>query len=291
MGSSLGRIDITQPVNMDHPLARGLVSWWRVVPDLGSKDRLRDLVVKSRNNGTLTSMSYPATATSGMAVGTSRRGGDGEIRFDGTNDYVLFQSVPPIQDTTPFSMSFVLRINTTAQQPIVSSFNNYPNVKGFVIETSPGTANGELSLDLLNANSTAQRRSRGTRNLADGVAHHCVVVSSGNASTTGHFYYIDGASDTTVSITNQNPGTLDNVSFWLGRWTFGYATLLAVDDLQYYNRALSSTEVVQLYQSSLLGHPKLLRRTSTKYYSIPITPPPGGTRVRIIGSGFIPMVI
>jgi Concanavalin A-like lectin/glucanases superfamily len=68
-------------VDRSAPTAQGLVGWWRVLPGLSGAPLWYDLM--GRFPATLTNMT---TTGSGWAP-TTRPGGQGEVRFDGVNDY------------------------------------------------------------------------------------------------------------------------------------------------------------------------------------------------------------
>jgi len=78
------------PVNGMHPLNRGLSGWWKVLPLRSSGLLWSDLVGVAP--GTRQGMGA-GSGTSGWGA-TTRRGGFGEMRFDGTDDYVSLPAVP-----------------------------------------------------------------------------------------------------------------------------------------------------------------------------------------------------
>src|SRR4029077_5506129 len=77
-------IDFRSPLNRQHPLNRAVVGAWEVLPGLSGGALWYNLA--GPYHGTLTNM-----ATAGGASGwggTTRTGGYGEMRFDGSNDTV-----------------------------------------------------------------------------------------------------------------------------------------------------------------------------------------------------------
>src|SRR5262245_59414777 len=120
-------VDYSQLVNTWHPLARRLQNWWLYVPGIsGTTTTWRDFV--GERNGTLTSMAAPGTTTSGWNRTTSRQGGFGDVRFDGTNDYVSVADHDTLSFTSAgqdqaFTLSCMVWLNgITATQGVVSKW-------------------------------------------------------------------------------------------------------------------------------------------------------------------------
>jgi hypothetical protein len=74
-------IDLDDPVNREHPLNRGRAAWWLAIPGRAAGPRLGDLA--GFNHAALTNMD----AASGWRSPT-RPGGFGQLRFDGSDDYL-----------------------------------------------------------------------------------------------------------------------------------------------------------------------------------------------------------
>ena len=100
----------------------------------------------------------------------------------------------------------------------------------------------------------------------DGTWKHVVVTYTGNGSRTGLSIYVNGISDTVASGNNTNPGTLVNSDLRIGSRGGGAPPQFQglMDDVRLYSRALSATEVSQLYtntpavsNSGLVGEWKL----------------------------------
>ena len=89
-----------QPVNWKHPLNRGLVSWWRVLPKFAGGLRFADLCHK--NQGTLAG---PAWSSPGRC----------SLSFDGVNDTVSIANEVnfDFERTNAFSVSCLFRQNNT----------------------------------------------------------------------------------------------------------------------------------------------------------------------------------
>lgn len=84
-------LDVLDPINWASPLNVGLVSRKIAIAPFNGGVKWFDLVNRSFD-GTVTNATFPATSTSGWG-GTSRPGGFGEMRFDGTNDTVATNAI------------------------------------------------------------------------------------------------------------------------------------------------------------------------------------------------------
>lgn len=87
-----GSVHIADAVNWNHPLNRGLVSWWIALPDQQRGSRFRDLC--QRHHGTLTN--GPAWQS---AMG--RPGGFGSLGFANTDVTTIRVAVPSLAFTGP----------------------------------------------------------------------------------------------------------------------------------------------------------------------------------------------
>src|SRR5262252_2543735 len=107
--SAAGAIPLYQ-VNRSSPLNRALRAWWLVVPTSNVGGTVWRDIAGRGYHGTLNAMARPATSTSGFSRTTQRRSGVGELRFDGTDDYVSASAVPT-QQQTQFSVGFWFRMD------------------------------------------------------------------------------------------------------------------------------------------------------------------------------------
>src|SRR4051794_33812532 len=106
-------IDPARPVNPDHPLNRERRAWWIVVPGTDGGRQIFDLM--GFNHGTLTNMT---TAGSGWG-GTARRGGYGNLLFDGSNDYVALGS--RVGPTGGLTVAAWVRPSSTGSAIVIAS--------------------------------------------------------------------------------------------------------------------------------------------------------------------------
>jgi len=97
-------------LNLDHPLARGLVGCWLLNETSGNKTH--DYSGQG-NTGTLTNMNDPPIATSGWVPGPH----GGALAFDGSNDYVQCGDVNFPVGASPRTVVVWLQRNSSANFP------------------------------------------------------------------------------------------------------------------------------------------------------------------------------
>lgn len=172
------------------------------------------------------------------------------LSFNGTTQYAYASGTSGvnIQTNVPFSIVTWIKTPTgqTGQQIILSTYNNYPTNSGWVFEYG-SPSNGILRFEFLNNNVSLTKRSHGSSLLVNSGNYTMASVTydgSGNAS--GLTFYVNNVADITVVENNDSVGTMDNVSLWACRWTFGYSAGYR-DEARMYNRTLSSQEISAIY--------------------------------------------
>lgn len=242
---------LSNPVNWQSPLNRGLVSWWLNLPSLsGGGTTFRDIA--GSNHGTLTSMATPSTSTSGWNR-TTRRGGWGHLAFDGTNDYVGVPSSTQFDFAGDFSVS--AWIYATASTAFVDAVSRATSslAQQWALEQISGSR-----IDFYLQTSGGTYRAQNTTKWSVNMWHFVVgtltgttvrvyvdgVVGGTTATITGSFSSLPGTK-VAMGAAGQNPA-----NYWPG----------AIDDVRLYNRTLSALEVLALYQGSLQGYPQTLNR-------------------------------
>ena len=261
-------------VNLDHEFAQVLVSWWKVMPGWYGGTVWYDLM--KRNNATLNNVAIPYSSTSGMVLGSTRPGGDGEMRFDGTDDY----------GRSPWAASITSAIFTIACWATLRSLTNC-RFYDFQDASSSFQLVYNTSLSLVRTkHSQWQSADTSTGWFTPTTNTPSYIICQVDSGSSTIRLWLNGveqtgtAATTVTASTTRNTVTLgargDVLGFFPG----------SLDDLMFISGAV---DAVALYQSSLLGHPGLLRRRVYRYISIPsgaVTPPK-----RIIGGGLLPMVV
>lgn len=245
-------IDSTHPINWQHSLNRGLVSWWLPHPTGGTgfgSLKWQDLC--RRNSGTLTN---GPTWTAGP-------NGFGAVELDGSNDYVLGSRAVSFANTQPHTLSARVRCSTLT----------FPLTWGWIVgagdSSTGGTAmvlrssTGVLEFFYQGGNFVA---SSGV-SVSEGVWAHVACVWD----TAGVSYYKDGVFDSidTIATTWSAATAATRLGDWQGS---GFVLPAALTDARIFERALSASEVAALYDQSRKGHPDTLQWVSTKRFFSPL---------------------
>jgi Concanavalin A-like lectin/glucanases superfamily len=238
---------------LNHP-AR-CAGWWLVTPtETGT--RWDSLLGGHRGvGGTSATMAVPPIATSGISHTTQRRGGFGEVRFDGTD---LVTEPVLLEDPPTMSLSCWLRYSTSLRG-IITKGTDYNAVSWFLRVHSGDASVGFWFVDGVGNN----RGLISTRVLNDDLWHHVVISIPDRTAPASWLFVIDGTPDFTPGIFEQ--GVLGSVSNG-EPVRFGNFGNLAnpftgrLDDIRLYTQALSLYEAQVLYGESLYGYPTLLAR-------------------------------
>lgn len=189
------------------------------------------------NDGTI----YGATWTSGQI--------DGALSFDG-NDYV---DVPPpekldFERTDAYTLSAWYKGDATADT-LLSKTDRANNYRGYDIFIAEGYVQPHL-VSTWTSNSLCET---GTLYPVNDLAwHHIAVTYDGSSSPDGLKIYVDGMEEITTVYSDSLSSTIRNsVSFKIAARSEGDEAIHhltgEVDDVRIYNRALSASEVEQLY--------------------------------------------
>lgn len=226
-------------INWGHSITKDLVGWWLF--NEGAGDKIRDLV--RRNDGTLTGMAAPSTATSGWARSKFGTG----VMFDGTNDHV---------DLTSFSSSFPSAKGTAVIWIRQDSGTGLRELLNFRAD-----GNNEIGITQFNGNFSLNFR---FAHVAGGVFKTINITSVSNdnrwrciamtwTKENDQFKaYVDGVQvGTTQTAIGTFAGTVTTP--YIGRNSSGDYWFGSVDNFRMYKRALSQTEIMQLYTYPFLG--------------------------------------
>jgi hypothetical protein len=219
-------IDLRNPINRQHPLARGLVARWVCLPGWMGGNTWLDLM--GLNHGTLTQMGVNCGWR-----GTTRPGGFGHMLYDGVT-MLERVAVPAIATGTNF---------TIAAWCNVLAFNN--GSFGTILTNSAGNVGLFLNLfggsNYLDWFSGASFRSATT--FALNTWDHFAVTVAGSAVS----FYVNG----------QAAGTdTHGASFTtncIGGDPQGDRCNMQQDDVCLYSRVLSANEMYATYTDSLTG--------------------------------------
>lgn len=256
------RINLTQPLNTKHPLAKGLVAAYFGLPQWSGGNTWFDLCGKS--NGTLTN----------GPVWVSESSGNRALSYDGFDDYVNVGSPPTLQfaNTDPFSISFWMKASNLSFCCAVS-YSATASGSAYYVYLDPNfsTTNGIL-FDYF---AGGYRRISSTTNVirTNEWFHVCATTDNSNTAA-GMNIYVNGVRCTgatggsgTVNSISYNPAIIFNIG---GRNGTNYFSGI-LNKVMVYNRELPASEVAALYQETRSGCPRLFRPFKRKPTAIPVT--------------------
>jgi hypothetical protein len=226
-------------------LTSGIVGWWTFD---GSK--ITDKVYDSSgqgNNGYI----YNAATTSAKVIGKLGQG----LRFDGVDDYVNIGNGPTLTSGVPFSIGWWEKISTNVGGTIYPSrfrliVDNNSSNNGFIVIRSNDGNYAPISWGGANSiGNTFFVKAAGAPTISSSINiwHHFVLTGTNPSSNTaGNFnLYVDGVSYATSAAGVGN--SINNTTNRIGYDGIDTASNTVLDDVRVYNRALTSTEVLRLY--------------------------------------------
>jgi len=220
-------------LNLDHPLARGMVGCWLF--NEGSGNKAQDYSGQG-NIGTLTNFNDPPIATSGWNAGPH----GGALAFDGSNDYVDFGAMP-LATISPkaFTLEIILKPDDNSVDLIIdhgTAYNQSPFYVAKQLTTFEFEVWGGSTQDKVNTLST----------YSIGQWYHLWFVWE---STKNINIFLNGKIDNGARTSNPQTTLIPgDANLMLGRrpasaslWYTG-----AINLFRYYNRALSAEEIAYL---------------------------------------------
>ena len=169
--------------------------------------------------------------------------------FDGVDDYVTMGNVLNMADdgTDSFSCSFWMKGGSFSTEFIVSKHLNNPTYSGFAIYIS----NGKVGFRLGSGLSPNSKLSGNSTNLVIGSTWNNVVVTyDGSQDISGFNIYINGVSDTIVTVSNNTPINVSNTTDFQLSGRAGGATLVysgGLDEVAFWNGTeLTSTQASEI---------------------------------------------
>lgn len=235
-------------LNVGTPTAQGLIGWWRGIPNFTGGPLWYDLT--GRFHATNTNMATAGT-TSGW-VGPTRPSGQGEVRFDGVNDYSI---LPVSSQLWPQAVSILLWVKRTATggdyQGVFAGGDN-GGYRDITVRASGG-------MNVSFVTSTAsylQQDNVNPGSVPIGVWTHVAYTYSSTTGLQGYVNCIPNGAPNSPSGTMYPITTLGTI-FGASSPTLGPFTG-ALDDIKLYDRALPAREVCQVMQESQRGEPQLL---------------------------------
>jgi len=222
-------------LNLDHPLAAGLVGCWLF--NEGSGNKAHDYSGQG-NVGTLINMNDPPIATSGWNAGPH----GGALAFDGVNDGLIVTNNSGLQQALAFDFTVILRLKNAPNAETDARLFSKRSTNSFDIFTT--TSNGWLNGYFKTAAGSTQVSYLGII-LGDGLHRDIVLTRNG---TTGQIKtYSNGAykgAFETLATGNMS----DAANLYIGQYGGNIRYLNGlISSVSIYNRALSAEEIAYLY--------------------------------------------
>jgi hypothetical protein len=241
-------------VNRRHPLAQGLQGWWLALPGVTLRANGWANLLGPPGTVVYETMASSATTTSGPGRSTSRAGGRGELRFDGTNDAAY----------VPHHARWNLGAGGVPRWTLTCWIYFAVVAAGIKMILTKSTANGGAvnplefrydSSQFLTLNSDGGTNVlTSTFNPLGTTWQHLTLTRSG----TGTALYLNGKLDATGPV---GTFTANTQPLRFGRRDDATTSFLMqgnLDDIRVYNWALPARLVRELYRNSLAGYPGLL---------------------------------
>jgi Concanavalin A-like lectin/glucanases superfamily len=266
------------PVNWAAPRNEGLVSWWQVLPLTSGGSTWHDLT--GRFDATLTGGASSATVGWNS---TTRTGGQGELRVASTS-YASVPLFPAIDGLVTFTMSVWAR--QTTLDVIGGLLHKYLSLG---VQTGLYTYNDGLLYFEINSSGVSGFLSLDYSTVISARTwFHVVAVYNGAGATNAAKaqLYINGrvpAGVTSGGTIATNTGALGPQPFYLGRYAASPITSWngALDDIRFYDRALTADEATALYTASRQGYPQELTWRRWPFAAVEAPPPAGSVRSRM----------
>jgi len=226
-----------------HPLSRGLVGWWPM--NEGSGTRVSDV---SGNQFAGTMANFSMSQSSGWVGSSVGRG----VAFDATDDALTIAHNAAIANaltSTTFTFAAWARVDNLAAYSILAYKGSAGGVPGpLQIYWEP--AGGGSWYFLIGNGSSSNGPTIGIGQISAGVWHHLAAIRDGGTSSAR--MYLNGRR---VAVAGASFGTAGDVStaLCLGCRTGSYISQGATAQARLYSRALSDSDVAQLYANPLAG--------------------------------------
>ena len=243
-----------QQFNRHAPLAQGLVSWWRVIPGISGGRQWYDLT--GGVPATLTNMTTAGTSGWGS---TTRPGGQGELRLDGTDDYALSPSTSRLWPAEATHTLWVYR--TATGGAFQTLFGAADSTSRQLAVRDTGALYTSISYrDVTTGIPGVYGNDSTGPTIGVGVWVHLALQVSLNG---GMYLYVNCQVNEHYAPNNNTFEPLTQAMYvGINGSSLSAQYLTArIDDLRVYARALSQAEICQVMRESSAGEPRLLPPT------------------------------
>ena len=244
VGNVSGLPNIARRLDLRHPLAQGLVGWWPVDEMQGT--RIRDLSIYG-NHAATANMANPPTSSSGWGDGVSQR----ELAFDAVNDTMTAPHSTSISNallSSTFTVMGLVYFKTLANYGFLAFKGTAGGVPG-PLQMYWEPSGGGYWVFLVGGGG-----SHGGPVSAAGVHvvnrwYHVAAVRNGSTG----YIYIDGTISGTPAGGFATPSDAGGVYCMFARTPSFYSPTGRMRQNRLYNRALSATEIKQIYSDPWVG--------------------------------------
>ena len=288
-GNTAGKstIDITQPVNEQHPVCEGVMVWYKAGIYGRNPVRWPDLM----NNFPLTFQNTPdwwafsqnLPASGGPVEGSKRTTEAGLTFSSGASEAAIYDNFLPgryfsSETFLPCTLSCWVKLdNAGVDHWLVNIYDQASNNDYIVLRYNGASAQFEATInDGTNSNTAI---ASGLTEVADRWYH---VIASFNAS--GHAVItVNGRQYGTDSTNTVNPNSLDELGVGGIVNTSAAYSSATLDDVVIWNRELTTNEKHFVYTEAAMDFPEMLRHT-TRRESFPIADD-GAPPATVVGRG------
>jgi hypothetical protein len=238
------------PINWGDPLARGLVGCWLM--NEGTGDKVYDLSGNGKTGSFVGSTGFK-----------SARFGSG-VEFDGTDSVINLGTIHNFT-TQPFTYSCWVNFDTlqAGTNPTILWKGNWEDCGYYWCVNKVSNPTQALVFFTNNQLLTPKVVSTATASniIQVGQWYFLVVTRDGTSVR----LYVNGVDKTDTAGSHIDPGTASGKSLICGAYESTYSNIDGkFDHLMCYNRALSATEVQQLYMAPF----RMFERPSIEFYSV-----------------------
>ena len=256
-----GIVDYASPI-ADHPLNKGLVSWW--LPLNNNKGGLRLFDIAGPNDGTLKN-GVNWISNSNVFEGSG-------LSFDGSNDYVDCGNVSTFNGATKLTVASWVKITTAADYSGVFGKMTTGNVGAFMSSGGLGSGNNLGMFVGARVGANSEDGFSSGSNFSAGTWNHWVYRFDGDASgNSGKLRAFLNGNELSLTYRGIIPSTISSNSQILdfGSGNLGVLTALngSIGCVHLYSRALSTFEIGSLYYELLGGFTQTLNRFNRRSYA------------------------
>lgn len=243
-------INTLNPVNKHHPLNRGLIAWWLILPHTYGASRWFDLL-KLNHAAFTNSPSWTSNLCRPCSFGN--------LSFDGSNNYLTASSTNLLTGKSEFSISawvFIQQLVTTFRVDCI--INSYDNAVGDGFRLSLDGGSSGAKWKFAKTRGYTEAAALANVGYSNNVWTHLLGTSDASGLTK---LYVNGILQTT---TGTITGALrNNLATYIGQdYTAGSRLLGKVDDIKLWSRGLNDSEAFEVYRESITGYRRTLNNLS-----------------------------